>query len=379
MGSTSLTGPGRSADWPMLDAFVIANRDEIIARARARVASRTTPIATDVELANGIPMFLDQLGDALRLARSSILIDHEKLTRSAGQHGHDLLRMGLTVGQVVQDYGDVCQTITELAVEQKFSISAEQFKTLNLCIDDAIAGAVTEYARHRESAIENHGIERLGALAHEMRNLLAAATLSFETLQTGLVAPGGSTGRVLGRSLTGMADLIDRSLADVRLDAGLMQPESIVVAAFIEEVQIVALMQATARGITFEVVSADDAVVVEADRPILAAALANLLQNAFKFTRRGGHVTLTVRATADRVLFEIEDECGGLPPGKTEELFRPFEQRGSNRSGVGLGLSICLRAAKANHGQILVRDLPGKGCVFTLDLPKTLPARSLNS
>ncbi|MGA3124091.1 MAG: HAMP domain-containing sensor histidine kinase, partial [Polyangiaceae bacterium] len=99
----------------------------------------------------------------------------------------------------------------------------------------------------------------------------------------------------------------------------------------------------------------------------------NLLQNAFKFTRDHGDVALTARATADRVLFEVGDECGGLPPGRTEDLFRPFEQRGSDRSGVGLGLAICFKAAKANGGEIRVRDLPGKGCVFTLDLPRKPP------
>jgi hypothetical protein len=118
--------------------------------------------------------------------------------------------------------------------------------------------------------------------------------------------------------------------------------------------------------------SVDRSVTIEGDRQILAAALSNLLQNAFKFTRTHGSIFLRIRATEDRVLFEVEDECGGLPPGKSEELFRPFEQRGVDRSGVGLGLSICLKAAKANAGELHVRDVPGKGCVFTLDLPRKL-------
>ncbi len=72
------------------------------------------------------------------------------------------------------------------------------------------------------------------------------------------------------------------------------------------------------------------------------------------------------------MLFEIEDECGGLPPGKVAELFIPFEQRGDDRTGVGLGLAIALKAAKANGGEIHVHDLPGKGCIciFILDLPR---------
>ncbi len=101
-----------------------------------------------------------------------------------------------------------------------------------------------------------------------------------------------------------------------------------------------------------------------------------LLHNAFKFTRKRGNVSLTTKATKatnDHVLFAVEDECGGLPPGKSEVVFRPFEQRGTDRSGAGLGLAICLKAAQANDGEILVRDRPGKGCIFTLDLPRRPP------
>ena len=357
----------------MLADFLIANREAIIARAQARVVARSYLKPNDGELTNGIPVFLEQLGDALRLAISSTVIDHEQISKSAGRHGHDLLRMGLTIAQVVHVYGDVCQTITELAVQQNAPISGEEFRTLNLCLDDAIAEAVTEYSRHREREIVKQGTERLGILAHEMRNLLNAALLSFDIIKSGQVAVGGSTALVHGRSLIGLRDLIDRSLADVRLDEGILHVDRISVAEFIEEIEIGAALQSQPRGLHFAVTSVDRTVTIEGDRQILAAAIANLLQNAFKFTRRNSNVSLTVSVTADRVLFDVEDECGGLPPGKSEELFRPFEQRGHDRSGIGLGLAICLKAAKANGGQLRVRDLPGKGCVFTLDLPRKPP------
>lgn len=368
--------PGRTL-YPVLDQFLTANRDVIIARTRARVAVRTCPKPSQVELANGIPIFLDQLGDALRLAKSSDLIDHEQLGMSAGRHGYDLLRMGLTIAQVVHDYGDVCQVITELAVEQRAPISIEEFRTLNLCLDDAIAQAVTEYTRQREHEIEDQGTESLGILAHELRNLLNTAMLAFESITSGRVAAGGSTALVLGRSLTGLRDLVDRSLADVRLQAGIEHLEPISVAEFVEEVEIGALMQAKERDLHLTVKAIDRAVTIEGDRQILAAAVANMLQNAFKFSREHGHVSLTTRAVADRVLFEVEDECGGLPPGDPAELFHRFEQRGTDRSGLGLGLAICHKAATAHAGEIRVRDLPGKGCVFTLDLPR-MPPRPLS-
>jgi len=354
----------------VLDEFVFSNREAIIATARARVASRAFPKPSHVELTTGIPLFLDQLGTALRLAQSSDAIAHEKIRESAGQHGRDLLRMGLTIAQVVHDYGDVCQVITEMAIQKKAPISGQEFQTLNLCLDDAIAEAVTAYAQQRERTVAEEGTERLGTLAHELRNLLNTAMLSFESIKSGRVAPGGSTSSVHGRSLIGMRDLIDRSLADVRLDAGQNHVEDISVAELVEEIEVGALLQAKARDVDLAVSSVDRTVTIRGDRQILAAAISNLLQNAFKFTAKHGHVALTTVVSDDRVQFEIADGCGGLPPGTAEELFRPYAQRSPDRSGVGLGLSISRKAAKANGGEIHVRDVPGTGCIFTLDLPR---------
>jgi K+-sensing histidine kinase KdpD len=107
-----------------------------------------------------------------------------------------------------------------------------------------------------------------------------------------------------------------------------------------------------------------------ATRQILSAVIINLLQNAFKFTKPNTTVTLRVGASAERVLIEIQDECGGLPGANTTDLFRPFEQRGADRSGVGLGLAFSRWAVEANKGRIYARNLPERGCVFTVDLPR---------
>lgn len=354
----------------MLADFVNENRESIILRTQARVATRTCPKPSQMELANGIPIFLDQLVNALRLATSSGKADHAEIVETSSLHGQSLLRMGLTIAQVVHDYGDVCQAITELAISLDAQIPSHDFQVLNLCLDDAIAGAVTEFARQRERNIADEGTQHLGILAHELRNELSTATLSFESIKSGRVAVTGSTGLVHERSLRKLRDLLDRSLTDVRLQAGIERLELICVAEFVEEIEVAALLQAKARNLHFAVTSVAPEVAIRGDRQILAAAVSNLLQNAFKFTPERGHVSLGTRLTADRVWFEVEDECGGLPPGKTEELFRPFEQRGADRTGVGLGLAICRRAAQANGGEIRVQDHPSKGCVFTLDLPR---------
>jgi signal transduction histidine kinase len=354
----------------MLRDFIGEHRDAILARARRRVAQRNAPIATEEEVTQGLPVFLDQLREALRRASSQQGPDHSEITRSAAEHGDALFHEGATVAQVVHDYGDLCQVITGLAVEMSAPIATEEFQTLNLCLDDAIAGAVATFAEQREQSISGVGTERLGVLAHEMRNLVGAAMISFANIKLGIVAPGGSTATVHDRSLTRINTLIDRTLASVRLDAGLESLERVPVREIIEEVEIGASMFAQAQKLQLSVSPVDPSIVVLADRQILAAAVANLLQNAFKFTRPASTVRLRVTSTSSRVLVEVEDECGGLPKGNPESLLRPFVQRGADRTGMGLGLFICVQAAKAFSADLRVRDLPGKGCVFTLDLPR---------
>lgn len=354
----------------MLSDFLAANREELLQRARMRVAARNAPLATEHEIEFGLPAFYDQLCEALRRSTSHEAADHSELARTAVHHGQDLFRQGLTVAQVVHDYGDLCQVITQLATERDTSIAAEEFRTLNLCLDDAIAGAVSEYSRQRETTMEALGAERLGIVAHEMRNLLGTAILSFASIKAGVVPPGGSTGVIHERSLLGLQTLIDRMLADVRLDAGLQNLERIPLSEIIEEAEVSALLFARTRGLRLAVISVDPSVIVAADRQILVGAVANLLQNAFKFTRPGTKVTLRASTTATRALIEVEDECGGLPPGEHDALLRPFTQQGDDRTGLGLGLSICLKAAKSMAGELRVRDLPGAGCIFTIDLPR---------
>ncbi|HZJ62119.1 MAG TPA: HAMP domain-containing sensor histidine kinase [Kofleriaceae bacterium] len=195
------------------------------------------------------------------------------------------------------------------------------------------------------------------------------ATLAYAAIKGGHGAVVGATGAVLDRSLEGLRSLVDRALADVRLTAGLQARHKLTsLDMVLEEVRIAAQLDATARGVAFTV-SIEPGLSIATDREMLSSALANLLQNAFKFTQPGGHVSLTARVAVDHVLIEVADQCGGLPPGWAEELFLPFTQRSDDRSGVGLGLSISRRAVHAIGGTLEVRDVPGTGCIFTIDLP----------
>ena len=281
---------------------------------------------------------------------------------TAAAHGRRLLERGFTVAQVVHDYGSICQAVTELAHETHASITADEFRVFNRCLDDAIAGAVTAFTDQREKALTDQNREQLGELAHELRNAIGAATVAFEVVRMGKVGLQGSTADVLGRSLARIATLVDGSLTQIRLESGgAPSLERASMRKLVMESAAYAGMEANTRGLTFH---------VEAGRQLLTAALANLLQNALKFTAPGSRVSLAVRATDERVVVEVADECGGLPPGEASDLFRPFEQRGADRSGLGLGLSITRKSVEANGGVLQVRNIPGKGCVFFIDLPR---------
>jgi len=350
----------------MLGDFVRANRVAILERAREKVAERAAPRPSDAELKDGIPLFLDQLVAVLGRPATSMA----EIAEHAARHGSDLLCLGFTVDQVVHDYGDICQAVTELAIELDAPISTEEFHTFNRCLDDAIAESVTEFSRGRELAVTKEGTERLGTLAHEMRNTLSTAMLAFATLERGTVGVGGSTGALLHKSLRDLSALVDRSLAEVRLESESQKREPVRIAELVEEVRIAAIFEAEAHGVRFAVQPVEFGIVVDADRLILASVLRNLVQNAFKFTRPDSQVSLTTHVTAERVVIEIADECGGLGDGNPEELLRAFEQRAADRTGLGLGLTISRRGVETCGGQLRVRDLRGTGCVFTVDLPR---------
>jgi len=359
-----------------------------------KVAKRPVPRGNGAELDHGITVFLDQIIKTLEAEESSEPGESRRVSGPSGgaeavfsemgvaakEHGRELLQHGFTIDQVVHDYGDLCQSITDLAVELKVAISNDEFRTLNRCLDNAIAVASTEFNAQRDNIFADKDAranERLGFFAHELRNHLNSATLALSAIKMGSVGLTGATGAVLDRSLVALRRLIERSLAEARTTAGIpVQHQLFSVAELIAEVQLSAGLEAKVNKCTLTVSYVDSKLAVEADRELLLAALGNLLQNAFKFSHPGSEILLKVYAMSDRIRIEVEDKCGGLPSGDVERIFLPFTQTGENRSGSGLGLSISRRSVEANNGTLTARDIPSDGCVFTIDLPRCAMPKS---
>jgi len=169
--------------------------------------------------------------------------------------------------------------------------------------------------------------------------------------------------------LMNLRDVIDRTLSEVRLNAGNLERRPLGVADFIDELSATAALHAEYGEVQFIVEPVDASLVVRGDLALLTSAVMNLLHNAFKYTPLGGRVRLRANAVDGRLLIEVEDECGGIPESEID-LFQAFgDRRGSDRSGLGLGLSIAQKAARAHQGDIRMRNVPGRGCIFCVDLP----------
>ncbi len=222
----------------MLHEFLNANREVLIERCRAKVALRPSPAAASFELEHGIPVFLEQLIEALRLEaltgarhaspRASGGKPVSKASRAA-LHGKELYLKGYTVDQVVHDYGDICQASTELAREKGVKVTVQEFHTFNRLLDNAIADAVFAYADQRESSAERDSSSlhaRLGLLADDQRRLITTALAALDAVKLGNVGLMGATGTLLEDSLVQLRVLIDRSLPEIRLSSGMTNPHA---------------------------------------------------------------------------------------------------------------------------------------------------------
>jgi signal transduction histidine kinase len=373
----------------MLYEFLTANKADLIARCKVRTDQRSIPKGSDGELDRGIPLFFDQLIKTLEAEQASEkalsikvsgdsggkVPEHSEIGATAARHGRELSRQGFSFDQVIRSYGDICQVITELAVERKASIDTHEFKTLNRCLDNATADAITEFAfqqgtlaTDRDSRISD---ERVHVLLQDLRKHLHSATLAIAAIKAGNVGLGGVTGTILDLSLVSMKNLLERPLAAVQPTARSAEHhQPIPLAGFINEIKTFTTPEARARKCKFTVPEVDKGLEVYADRDMLFSVLGSLLENAFKFTHPLSEVSLDAYTAGDRILIDVEDNCGGLAPGLAEKIFLAPKQNGDNRPAFRHRLAICHRSIEKNGGTLSVRNIDGKGCVFTISLPR---------
>ena len=376
----------------MMHVFLANHRAELIESCKQKVALRPQREATPEQLRNGVPVFIEQLirtleaeekgkgAESLRISGGSggePAADTGALTEmgvSATAHGRQLLDLGFSVDQVVHDYGDLCQAITDLAVKLDAPFGVDEFRTLNRCLDNAIADAVSSFSAERDTAIANAQEiatnERLGFLIHELRNSLSTAMLATSALELGNLPVSGATGAVLKRSHSGLRTLMDAAILDLRRKSEGQTQTTFSLHDFIAEATAAAQLYAAKGDCTLVVALVSQALSITANRDRLQAALANLVQNAFKYTHPGTSVTLSAYADGDHVRIDVQDHCGGVPAAAAARMFMPFANLAENKEGLGLGLSISRQSVELDGGTLNMRNLPGEGCIFTIQLPR---------
>ncbi len=363
----------------MLYKFLGQYKKEIVQLCRDKVLADGELKPTSALLDKGLPIFYDELIGVLQ--RTAGAADSEVDTKKffsenrikegdAATHGKESLRLGYNISQVVHSYGAVCQSITAFIQTKSYKITSREFQDLNLSLDYAIAEAVTEFEKRNIESISNSGTEQLGFLIHEIGNSLSAASIAHEMIQKGRVGSAGNTSRVVSQCFEHMWRLISNAQMEIRVGGHVAAERTqIRLIDITEEIEVTAMIKAKSKGVHLEF-DVDPTIQLTTDRHLVFSALSNLVSNAIKFTKKNGHVSVRGKESGRRILIEVDDECGGLSDGKTEELFKPFVQKGTDKTGLGLGLSISRRAIQLNKGKLTVRNIPKKGCIFTIDLPK---------
>lgn len=360
------TGSDRVLILPVvkLSEFAAANRDAIARRWTdlVRAELRSEEALDEFELLDSLKLFLDEViramdeDTALSPAWGAV----------AAAHGAQRQVLQRDIADVVREYGLLFRAMIDEAMRARAApFQPEEYARLAACLSRGASEAVREFAGLRALELRRQGWEHFAFLAHEIRNPLQTARLAAQMIRSG--APQERGMAVMERSLAEIAESIDHALVDARLrgiDAGAsLQLETVDLGALVARSADDARPDAEGRNIELRVES-QPSLSLKADPRVLRSALGNLVRNAVKFTRSGGSVTVRARPFA----VEVEDECGGLRPGDETRIFEAFRQGGDDRSGFGLGLAIAKAGIEAHGGELSVRNLPGKGCVFLVSL-----------
>ena len=347
----------------LLADFISANKEQVIEHWKAAAKDRLGLKLETSELVNDLPLFLDDLAEAL----SSTAGQWPEMS-GARKHGRNRMRRGIDIGALSEEMTLVGEIVLELIDEGEMSVPAEEVRKLFQVMGRGVATSVRAYAALRDREIVEQATQHYSFIAHEIRGPLQTARLTAALLLTEQEPRRQKYFERLDSAITQASRLIDDSIVQARLSGNpRVSARPIEISKLADTICDEIEEQAQAKSIA--IVKEVEALQVEADHKLLLSAITNVMRNALKFSSEGGRVTFRARALEDRVLLEVEDSCGGMPDDLPPKLFQPFVQGTSDRSGFGLGLLIVKRAVEAHHGSVRIVNRPNEGCTFVLDLP----------
>lgn len=345
----------------MLADFIDANADGLIERWKSDVVERLGLTLDESELVDDLPAFLDDLTASLRSPS-----ENGSEMEGAEVHGRQRVELGMDIACLTEEMLIVEESIVGLARDQGVEPPSAEVQQLIGVVRRGTALAVGSYFELWDKRRADEVADHFGFIAHQIRNPLNSAALIAEILA--MVPEAQREGHIarLRRSLTRLSKLVDDSLVDARLRGGPdLNLQSVTVANLVEEAYNEVSFHAEEREVLIE--RDIEAFEWEVDPKLMASALTNLFSTAIKFSCRAGRIRVQVRLQNERVLFTVEDQCGGLP--EDFQLFQPVKKK-EYRTGFGLGLSLVKQVTEAHHGTIDVHNNPGEGCTFVLDIPR---------
>lgn len=354
-----------------LAALIEDARDDIERRWLARVQQELDGAAVEpTRLRDGLPDYLKALAALLRVPGQPRvdLATQPAWTAVAREHGITRVRIGFDVTQLVHEFIILRQTIRGLVRER--GIDTEGLEAILAdALDAAISAAVSAYVDVRDYQARRKQAENVGFLTHELRNPLSAAMLNAAQLRK--LASPEQTRRLdsLDRSHRRLSALIDGVLLNEKLESGHIErhPVEIAVGQLVEPSLEAARGAAAQKGLAFDT-SFDAARIVRVDPALTRSAIANLVDNAVKFTDVGG-VEVAVEDAPGELVVHVRDTCAGISPEELRTIFEPFERGTTGKSGTGLGLAIAKRAVEAQRGAIGAESPDASGCHFWLRVP----------
>ena len=219
--------------------------------------------------------------------------------------------------------------------------------------------------------------EFLSNVSHELRTPLTAILAFVETLEEGAIEDSENSRRflsVIRKNATRMHNLIDDILELSAIEAGTVpfEPQRVRLHSIIEDITTALASRASTRQVTLQNKVAPDTFVY-ADPRRLEQMLTNLIDNAIKFNREGGRVTISHEACARGDRISIADTGDGISGEHIERIFERFYRvdraRSREAGGTGLGLAIVKHLARTHGGEATVHSIPGEGATFTIELP----------
>jgi signal transduction histidine kinase/CheY-like chemotaxis protein len=352
-------------------------------------------------LRDHLPRLLHDLGECLAESTASGAAPH---CAPARKHGEQRWEEGWSLPEVVRDYQIlriVLFDYLEEALERPLLF--REIQAIGLALDEAISASLTAYVRYRDDHVRRVEQERaeheraqaaalresdrrknefLAMLAHELRNPLAPILNSVEVLRLlGPVDPNVTQARdIVERQVKQMVRLVDDLLDVTRIAQGKLELRRSVfdlAEAVAQAIQTTTpLFEAQQHQLSVEL--PNEPLRLEADQARVVQVIVNLLNNAGKYTDRGGRITLSGAREGDEVVIRVRDNGMGIDPQMLGRVFDMFMQvdRAVHRAqgGLGIGLTLVRQLVEMHGGRVAAHsEGPGRGSEFIVWLP-ALPA-----